>query len=70
VHAVIVTVSASFLKKIGSRRHSDPKFGRRGGGVSHIDPRGKSFRMPFQLQSSERTSGTVFWHKNIPGNGA
>jgi hypothetical protein len=31
--------SAIFLKKIGSGTHSDPKFGRSGGGVSYIDDR-------------------------------
>jgi hypothetical protein len=30
-----------FLKKIGSRTHSDPKFDQRGGGVSYIDAREK-----------------------------
>jgi hypothetical protein len=33
--------SAIFLKKIGSETHSDPKFGRRGGGVNYIDARKK-----------------------------
>jgi hypothetical protein len=33
--------SAIFLKKIGSRMHSDLKFSRRGGGVSYINAREK-----------------------------
>jgi hypothetical protein len=37
-------INAIFLKKIGSGTHSDPKFGRRGGGVSYIDDRKKRFR--------------------------
>jgi hypothetical protein len=38
-----------FLKKIGSRTRGDPKFGRRGKGVSYIDNGKKGSRMPFQL---------------------
>jgi hypothetical protein len=33
--------SAIFLKKIGPETHSDPKFGRREGGVNYIDARKK-----------------------------
>jgi hypothetical protein len=43
-HSVTVLRSAIFLKKMGSGTHSDPKFGRRGGGVSYIDYRKKGFR--------------------------
>jgi hypothetical protein len=35
---------AIFLKKIGSRTHSDPKFSQRRGGVSYIDARKKRFQ--------------------------
>jgi hypothetical protein len=39
----MVLGSATFLKKIGSRTQSDPKFSQRGGGVSCVDARIKRF---------------------------
>jgi hypothetical protein len=33
----------NFLKKIGSGRHSNSKFGQRGGGVTYINARKKRF---------------------------
>jgi hypothetical protein len=33
----MLTYSDIFIKKIGRGMHSDPKFSRRMGGVSHID---------------------------------
>jgi hypothetical protein len=47
----LVVDSATFLKKIGSGTHSDPKFSWIGGGVSYIDGRKKGSGMPFQLAS-------------------
>jgi hypothetical protein len=38
---VIISTSAIFLKKTGSRMHSNPKFGRRRGGVTYINNREK-----------------------------
>jgi hypothetical protein len=35
--------SAIFLEKVGSGMHSDPKFSQRGGGVSSINARKKTF---------------------------
>jgi hypothetical protein len=35
----LIVTSAIFVKKIGSRVHSDSEFGRRGRGVSYIDAR-------------------------------
>jgi hypothetical protein len=52
--------SAIFLNKIGSGTHSDPKFGRRGGGVSYIDDRKEGFGTLSRFASFwERTSGTA-----------
>jgi hypothetical protein len=39
-----VSLCAIFLKKISSGKHTDPKFGWRGGGVSYIDARKRRFR--------------------------
>jgi hypothetical protein len=54
----------------GSRTHSDPKFDRRGGGVSYIDERKKVPEHCSSLCSSEKElheqrSG-AFHHKNTP----
>jgi hypothetical protein len=40
----MVSASAVFLKKIGSGKHSDPKFGWRAGGVCCIDAKKKRFQ--------------------------
>jgi hypothetical protein len=60
--ALLTILSAIFLKKIGSRTHSDPRFGQRGEGLSFSDARIKGSGMPFHLVSWERASGTAFWH--------
>jgi hypothetical protein len=51
--------SAVLLKKIRSGTHSDPEFGRRGGGVSYIDARKK--KVP------ERRSGMRPCEKELTG---
>jgi hypothetical protein len=47
----IVTTSVIFINKVGSGAHRDPKFGRRGGGVSYIDARIKGSGTPFRPAS-------------------
>jgi hypothetical protein len=55
---------AIFLMKIGSGTHSNSKFGRRRGGISYINARGKkvperrSGSRPFEKELMERHSGT------------
>jgi hypothetical protein len=58
-HSVMVSLSAIFLKIIGSRMHSDPKFSYN---LVIMMP-GKKFRKTFRFASFwERTYGTAFRH--------
>jgi hypothetical protein len=55
--------------KLGSGRHSDPKFGRRRGSVSYTDvkkkvPKRRSGLCPSEIEIPERLSGT--FHHKIP----
>jgi hypothetical protein len=54
-----VSVSAIFLKKIGSGMHSDKKFGQRGRGVRYIDARKKRFRNGIPACARSRKN---FWN--------
>jgi hypothetical protein len=45
---IVVTIRAISLKKVGSGKHSEPKFNQSVGGVSYIDAKTKDSRMPLQ----------------------
>jgi hypothetical protein len=66
----ITILSATFLNKIGSRSHSDPKFGQRGGGVSCISARKKVLERCSSLSPSGKEllkwRSSSFHHKNTP----
>jgi hypothetical protein len=49
----VVIASAFFVKKIHFGMHSDPKSGRRGGGIIYIDARKKVLERRSGLRSSE-----------------
>jgi hypothetical protein len=53
----LVIISAIFLKKIGYGMHSDPKFGRRGGGVILL-PGEKGSSLCHSEKDSEQRSDT------------
>jgi hypothetical protein len=67
----ISKTSAMLLKEICSGMHSDPKFGRRRGGVTYGDARKKRvLERCFGLHHSEKnlwnSVPSTFCHKNVP----